>query len=306
MWPSGAAVCLWTMRCTQVFLAPWAGGSTRPPLRYSRTPVRSSTRCAIFDGFRTWRWMLCSPARRWSCMRVLMPVESRNVTLLRSTLLPVECPAVRVRMVSEEWHSSSLCDPAATYPSGRCGRRPGWWRVADRRETTMRSASCRGRRLPVDSPHGALAAIINEYALIARLPTSAGERRVAYALADRMRAVGCEAEVEAVAATSSYAVPIGLLSAVAVAAGVSAVMNVEVCAHAWGIRAAAHSGQASSEPGGTRTPSGRCRPHRRWPFSGHPSAGSGPSDGYQSWAGLGSVARRHPHRPDFPAHRCPP
>jgi hypothetical protein len=74
----------------------------------------------------------------------------------------------------------------------------------------------------VDSSHGALAAIINEYASIARLPTSAGERRVAYALADRMRAVGCEAEVEAVPATSSYALPIGLLSAAAVAAGVVA------------------------------------------------------------------------------------
>jgi hypothetical protein len=71
-------------------------------------------------------------------------------------------------------------------------------------------------------PHAALAAVIAEYAAVARLPTSAGERTVAYALVDRLRRLGCEADVEEVPATSSYALPIGLLSGAGVAAGLLA------------------------------------------------------------------------------------
>src|SRR5256885_1928317 len=70
--------------------------------------------------------------------------------------------------------------------------------------------------------HAALASVISEYATIERLPTSTGERRVAYALVDRLRRLGCAADVEPVPATSSYALPIGLLSATGVAAGLMA------------------------------------------------------------------------------------
>lgn len=68
----------------------------------------------------------------------------------------------------------------------------------------------------------AIAAVIGEYAPIERLPTSDGERRVAYALAERFRATGADAAVEPVPATASYALPIGLLSAAALAAGLLA------------------------------------------------------------------------------------
>jgi len=64
--------------------------------------------------------------------------------------------------------------------------------------------------------------VIRAYAGIARLPTSPGEQQVALALAQRLRALGCEATVETVPATGSYALPIGILSALSLVAGIAA------------------------------------------------------------------------------------
>ena len=64
--------------------------------------------------------------------------------------------------------------------------------------------------------------VIRAYADIPRLPTSPGERQVAESLVRRLGQLGCRAEVQSVAATSSYALPIGLLSAAGLAAGLIA------------------------------------------------------------------------------------
>jgi len=61
--------------------------------------------------------------------------------------------------------------------------------------------------------------IINAYVGIQRLPTSAGEQTVAESLAARYRALALDARVETCLATSSYALPIGLLSAIGAVAG---------------------------------------------------------------------------------------
>ena len=66
-----------------------------------------------------------------------------------------------------------------------------------------------------------LRSVIEELAPIQRLPTSNGERRAAYLIRDRLKGYGCEAEVEAVRAYSSYAYPIGLLSTVGVISAVA-------------------------------------------------------------------------------------
>lgn len=59
--------------------------------------------------------------------------------------------------------------------------------------------------------------VIDTLAVIPRLPTSDGERRAADWLHERLDGYGCDTTVEQVPAYPSYAVPIGLLSAVAAA-----------------------------------------------------------------------------------------
>jgi acetylornithine deacetylase/succinyl-diaminopimelate desuccinylase-like protein len=64
----------------------------------------------------------------------------------------------------------------------------------------------------------ALRLLVERLAAIPRLPTSDGERAAARLVAARLRELGCEATVEQVPATASYAWPVGLLSAGAAAA----------------------------------------------------------------------------------------
>ena len=59
-----------------------------------------------------------------------------------------------------------------------------------------------------------IAEVITEYSAVKRLPTSPGEQAVAASLVARFTALGLPARLETVTATSSYAVPIGLLSAI--------------------------------------------------------------------------------------------
>jgi acetylornithine deacetylase/succinyl-diaminopimelate desuccinylase-like protein len=75
-------------------------------------------------------------------------------------------------------------------------------------------------------PHRqALAEVIAEYSAIGRLPTSPGEEAVAASLLERYRALGISARVEPTAATGSYALPIGTLSAIGAVAGALAAVN---------------------------------------------------------------------------------
>jgi len=69
---------------------------------------------------------------------------------------------------------------------------------------------------------GALAEIISALAPIPRLPASAGEREAAHLIRDRLQAAGCAARVEDAPAYSSYARPVGLLTAAGVIAGLMA------------------------------------------------------------------------------------
>jgi Peptidase family M28 len=71
----------------------------------------------------------------------------------------------------------------------------------------------------------AIAEVLVEYAMIERLPTSPGEQAVAASLAARLRTLGLPARVEPTPATSSYALPIGLLSGIGAAAGVITGLN---------------------------------------------------------------------------------
>ena len=66
-----------------------------------------------------------------------------------------------------------------------------------------------------------LRSVIEELAPIARLPTSSGERFAAHLIRRRLQDLGCRAAVEEVPAYGSYAWPIGLLNAGAVASGLA-------------------------------------------------------------------------------------
>src|SRR5262245_25046860 len=59
-----------------------------------------------------------------------------------------------------------------------------------------------------------LRSVIEELAVIPRLPTSEGERKAAGLIRDRLAGCGCQAAVEEVSAYGSYAWPIGVLSAI--------------------------------------------------------------------------------------------
>ncbi len=64
-----------------------------------------------------------------------------------------------------------------------------------------------------DPDEGLLREVVAQLAVIQRLPTSEGEREAAHLIAERLRGSGWEAAVETVPAHSSYAWPVGLLSA---------------------------------------------------------------------------------------------
>lgn len=81
-------------------------------------------------------------------------------------------------------------------------------------------------------------AVIEELAAVPRLPTSAGERRAAGIIRARLSRLGCAARIEPVPAYHSYAWPIGLLSAAAVAGGVAAVRGHRAIGAAAGALAA--------------------------------------------------------------------
>ncbi|MER7211539.1 M28 family peptidase [Streptosporangium sp. NPDC000239] len=121
--------------------------------------------------------------------------------------------------------------------------------------------------------------VIRAYAGIARLPTSPGEKRVAAALAERLRGLGYRAGVEPVRATSSYALPIGLLSAAGLAAGLLSRYGTRPSPHGggsyggarraaarWGaavVAAAASAAIADDVAGGARWFRRVALPHRR-------------------------------------------
>jgi Peptidase family M28 len=86
---------------------------------------------------------------------------------------------------------------------------------------------------------GALRAVTEELAAIPRLPTSAGERAAAELIAGRLRELGCDAAVERVPATSSYAWPIGLLSALGAVSALAGGRGRRALGAAGGILAAA-------------------------------------------------------------------
>lgn len=124
--------------------------------------------------------------------------------------------------------------------------------------------------------------VIRAYAGVARLPTSPGERRVAVALAERLRGLGYRAGVESVRATSSYALPIGLLSAAGLAAGLLTRVSrygTRRSAVRWGaavVAAAAAAAIADDVSGGARWFRRVALPHR-WAhnvvaYGGDPSA----------------------------------
>src|SRR5437764_12880058 len=65
-------------------------------------------------------------------------------------------------------------------------------------------------------------ATVHELAAISRPSASEGERRAAELIASRLRALGCRASVERELAHGGYWWPIGLVNAVAAAAGLLA------------------------------------------------------------------------------------
>jgi len=80
--------------------------------------------------------------------------------------------------------------------------------------------------------------IVTELAAIPRLPTSAGERQAAHVIRERLEGLGCRAAVEEVPAYRSYAWPIGVLSALGVAAGIASLRGHRVLGALGGTAAA--------------------------------------------------------------------
>lgn len=73
----------------------------------------------------------------------------------------------------------------------------------------------------LDAELAGLRRVVDDLAGVPRLPTSPGERHAARYVREALRRLGYEADVEEVPALGSYAWPIGLLSAAAVASGVA-------------------------------------------------------------------------------------
>jgi hypothetical protein len=84
-----------------------------------------------------------------------------------------------------------------------------------------------------------LRSVIEELAVIPRLPTSEGERAAALLIRDRLAGHGCRATVEEVSAYGSYAWPIGALSAVGVISAIAGLRGHRVVGTIGGAAAAA-------------------------------------------------------------------
>jgi hypothetical protein len=84
-----------------------------------------------------------------------------------------------------------------------------------------------------------LRSVIEELAVIPRLPTSEGERAAAYLIRDRLTSYGCRAEVEEVSAYRSYAWPIGVLSALGLVSAVASLRGHRLLGAVGGAMAAA-------------------------------------------------------------------
>ncbi len=76
--------------------------------------------------------------------------------------------------------------------------------------------------MPTPPIHPALREVIEQLAPLERRPGSAGEARAADWIAHRLRAAGCDAEVEPAEFHDGYAKPIGTLTAIATLAGLVA------------------------------------------------------------------------------------
>jgi MYXO-CTERM domain-containing protein len=79
-----------------------------------------------------------------------------------------------------------------------------------------------------DEEDALLRSVVEQLAVIPRLPTSDGERRAAELIRDRLAALGCRVAVEEVPAFSSYPAPIGMLSAAGLAASFARRRSVAV------------------------------------------------------------------------------
>jgi len=116
------------------------------------------------------------------------------------------------------------------------------------------TTSTGGAAAPGRPDEGLLREVIEQLAVIPRLPTSEGEREAAHLIAERLRGSGWEAVVEQVPAHSSYAWPVGLLSAAGVLCALAA---------GRGRRALGAIGAALAAAGIADDISGGSRPFRR-------------------------------------------
>src|SRR5258708_36551936 len=84
-----------------------------------------------------------------------------------------------------------------------------------------------------------LRSVIEELAVIPRLPTSDGERAAACLIRARLAGHGCNAAIEEGSAYGSYAWPVGVLSAVGVISAVASLRGHRVLGAVGGAAAAA-------------------------------------------------------------------
>ncbi|TMM35471.1 MAG: Zn-dependent exopeptidase M28 [Actinobacteria bacterium] len=85
--------------------------------------------------------------------------------------------------------------------------------------------------MPAHDDEELLRSVVEQLAPIPRLPTSPGERAAAELIRDRLAGLGARAGIEEVPARSSYAWPIGMLSALAAGAGLAALRGHRLSHH---------------------------------------------------------------------------
>jgi hypothetical protein len=100
--------------------------------------------------------------------------------------------------------------------------------------------------------------VVERLAPLKRNPGSEGEREAAEWIAARLRAAGADARIEAEEVSSTFYLPIGLLSAVGAAGGVAALLGARRLGAAAG--AAAAAGLWEDLTGGSRRPARRLLP----------------------------------------------
>jgi hypothetical protein len=100
--------------------------------------------------------------------------------------------------------------------------------------------------------------VVERLAPLQRNPGSEGEREAAEWIAERLRAAGADARIEAEEVSSTFYLPIGLLSAVGAAGGVAALLGARRLGAAAG--AAAAAGLWEDLTGGSRRPARRLLP----------------------------------------------